>query len=190
MAETSEQELDEDGLIIQKYDSVVLVVVPPEDFGDQILRYARSSLYNIHVGTWSVSGAEDGNVKGRLQDEFLVDAPLEGVTMDKYSGLILVGCEGVHPYANDATALSLVRAADQAGKLIGTWGNGLAVLANAGVLKGHKVTGRSDLESVVKSAGAKYTGRETASSAHVITARDEGSGMRFGQALVEAVRIL
>ena len=51
-----EQELDEDGLIVQKYHAKVLVVMPPEGFGDQILRYARSSLYNVHVGSTSVPG--------------------------------------------------------------------------------------------------------------------------------------
>ena len=190
MAADSEQELDEDGLVIQKYDSIVLVIVPPEDFGDQILRYARSSLYNIHVGTWSVTGAEDGQVKGRLQDEFLVDGPLAEAKMEAYSGILIAGCEGTHPYANDAATLSLVRAADGAGKLIGTWGNGLAVLANAGVVKGRKVTGRADLKDITRGAGAKYSGREIEASGHLVTARDEGSGMRFGQALVDVVRIL
>ena len=59
-----EQELDEDGLAIRKYDSQVLVVLPQKGFGDQILRYTRSSLYNVHVGTWSTSSAADGVVVG------------------------------------------------------------------------------------------------------------------------------
>jgi len=33
------------------------------------------------------------------------------------------------------------------------------------------------------------TGREIETSGHIITARDEGAGMRFGQALAERVRI-
>ncbi len=48
-------EVDADGLVVQKYRSLVLVVVPPADYGEQALRYARSSLYNVHVGTRSVS---------------------------------------------------------------------------------------------------------------------------------------
>ena len=39
---------------------MVLVVVPPSEFGDESLRYARSSLSNVHVGTRSVSTRADG----------------------------------------------------------------------------------------------------------------------------------
>ena len=190
MAADTEQELDEDGLVIQKYDSVVLVIVPPEKFGEQTLRYARSSLYNIHVGTRSVSGATDGLVKGRLQDEFQVDGELAEAAMGDYAGVIVVGCDGPHPYVTDAHCHGLLRAADSAGKLIGAWGNALAVLSAAGVVKGCKVTGRVDLKDAAEAAGGKYTGRETEISGHLVTSRDESAGMRFGQALAKVVRVV
>lgn len=190
MAADTEQELDEDGLVIQKYDSVVLVIVPPEKFGDQTLRYARSSLYNIHVGTRSVSGVADGVVKGRLQDEFQVDGDLAQASMEDYAGVIMVGCDGPHPYATDTHCHDLLRAAHQAGKLIGAWGNALAVLSAAGVVKGCKVTGRVDTKDAAQAAGAKYTGREIETSGQLVTARDESAGMRFGQALTKVIRIL
>ena len=59
-------ELDADGLVVQKYHSMVLVVVPAHDFGDECLRYARSSLYNVHVGTRVVSVQSQEAVRGRL----------------------------------------------------------------------------------------------------------------------------
>ena len=86
-----EQELDEDGLAVRKYLSRVLVVLPPEGFGDQILRYARSSLYNVHVGTVSAAADPDKAVKGRLQDEFLVDEGIAGQDMSRYSGILALG---------------------------------------------------------------------------------------------------
>jgi putative intracellular protease/amidase len=189
MAETIEPQLDEDGLVIQTYDSMVLVVVPPEGFGDQILRYARSSLYNVSVGTRSVAQDPDTDVKGRLQDEFLVDGPLAGESMDAYTGIVIAGCEGPNPLANDGQVQTLLRAAHADGKLIAAWGNGLEALAAAGVVKGRKVTGDVSAESATKSAGGKYTGRQLEVSNHLVTAVDEGSGMRFGQALAEVVRI-
>ena len=86
--------------------------------------------------------------------------------------------------------LSLVREAHGAGKLVAGWGNALAVFAAAGVVKGRKVTGSSAAEEAVKRAGGRYSTRQVESSGHLITALDEGAGMRFGQDLVEAVRIL
>ena len=163
--------------------------MPPEGFGDQILRYARSSLYNIHVGTTVVACDGDAEVTGRLQDSFLVDGGLEGQDMASYSGILIVGCEGENPLASDPRVLELIRAADRDGKLIATWGNGLAVLAQAGVVRGRKVTGAASCKDGAVAAGARYSGREVSVGGHLVTARDEGAGMRFGQALVDLVRI-
>jgi putative intracellular protease/amidase len=186
---TAEEELDEDGLVVQKYSSTVLVVLPPTGFGEQILRYARSSLYNVHVGTWSVSSLDDDVVKGRLQDEFMVDAPLAGAVMADYSGILIAGGEGECLLAREARVLELLREAARDEKLIGAWGNGLEALLRAEVVRGRRLTGPVELADAVRRAGGRYTGRETEVSGNVITARDEGAGMRFGKALAEVVRI-
>ena len=88
----------------------------------------------------------------------------------------------------DGGVAKLLREAHADGKLIGTWGNGLEALTRAGVVKGRKVTGSADLADAAKKAGARFTGRQLEAAGHVVTALDEGSGMRFGQALVTAAR--
>lgn len=187
--EATEQELDEDGIVVQRYLSRVLVVLPQEGIGDQILRYARSSLYNVHVGSVCVAPDYEAPIKGRLQDEFLADEPLERQDMSAYSGILVGGGAGDSTLAGVPQVLELVRAAYRDGKLVGTWGNGLDVLVRAGVVKGHRVTGASQLAAAVKQAGGKFTAREVTVSRNLVTARDEGAGMRFGQALAEFVRI-
>jgi putative intracellular protease/amidase len=182
-------ELDDDGLVIQKHRSRVLVVVPPNEFGDESLRYARSSLHNVHVGTWSVSTEYDELIKGRLQDEFLVDGTLEGTSMDDFSGVIFVGGEGAAGLADQADTLRVAREAAQAGKLIGAWGHAVLILARAGVLKGVRVTGDPSVESEVKRAGGKFSGRQLEVSGSIVTSVDDAVGMRFGKALAEIVGI-
>lgn len=189
-SETEAQELDEDGLIVQRYDRRVLVAVPPRGFGDQTLRYARSSLYNIHVGTWVAASDPDTPVAGRLQDEFLADGSLDDVSLDEFAGVIVVGCEGEHPFTTDQRVLTLLREAHAAHKLVAGWGNAAAVLAAAGVVRGRRITGDAPSKAAVERAGGKFTGRQVEPAGHIVTASDEGAGMRFGQALVEAVRIL
>ena len=95
-----------------------------------------------------------------------------------------------HPLVQDENALRLVRHAAGEGKLIAAWGNGVIVLAQAGVLKGLKVTG-DGAQDAVRAAGAKYTGRqvEILRKNKIVTALDESAGMRFGQALASVVRI-
>ncbi len=180
--------LDEDGLVIQTYLSTVLVVVPSSGFGEQALRFARSSLANIHVGTCAVSSQYDEEVKGRLQDEFMVDEKLSGQSMERYSGILICGGE-TDELASDSDVQRLLQEAAAADKLIASYGNGLAALARAGVVKGKRVTGAACCADAVKRAGGKYTGRQLTIDGKLITTIDESSGMRFGKALAHAVSI-
>lgn len=185
----AEPALDEDGLEIQTYVSMVLVVVPPEGYGDQALRFCRSSLYNVHVGTRTVSTVFETLIRGRLQDEFQVDGPIRGETMEAYSGVIFAGSEADSPFLGDADVLRLAREARAADKLIGTWGNGTAILARAGVLSGVKVTGARELAEEIRRAGGRYTGRQVEVCGRIATGLDEAVGMRLGKELAMIVGI-
>jgi hypothetical protein len=105
----AEIEKDADGMVVHKYESIVLVVVPPHEYAEQTLRHARSSLAVVHVGTRSVSTEPDELIKGRLQAEFMGDGPLVGETMLDYSGVIFVGGEGALASAPDPEAQRLAR---------------------------------------------------------------------------------
>ena len=180
---------DQDGLVVQKYTSTVLVVVPGHDYGEQTLRHARSSLHNVHVGTWSVSSNFKDLIKGRLQDEFLVDGDIGEARMENYSGVLFVGGEGAIDLAHDEHALRLAREADEADKMIGAWGHAVAVLAKSGIVKGRKVTGAPEVRSAVIYHGGRFTGRQLERDGNIVTAADEAVGIRFGKTLAQIVGI-
>ena len=185
----TEPEKDADGLVVQKHTSMVLVVVPARDFGEQTLRHARSSLHNVHVGTWSVSTNWSDLIKGRLQDEFMVDGDIAGAKMDGYSGVLFVGGEGAMDLAENADAQRLAREAAAAGKMVGAWGHAVAILARAGILKGRKVTGSLEVRELVAEAGGRFTGRQLERDGDLVTAADEAVGIRFGKTLAQIVGI-
>ena len=182
-------ETDEYGRAIHRYESMVLVVVPSAAYAEETLRYARSCLYNVHVGTRCVARESDELIRGRLQDEFLADEPLSQAKMADYSGVLFVGGEGARELADDPDALRLAREAQADGKLIGAWGDAVAVLARADVVKRRKVTGSPALAEELRRAGAKYTGSQVQRDGNVVTALDDAAGMRFGKALVAFVAI-
>jgi putative intracellular protease/amidase len=182
-------ELDADGLVVQRYISTVLVVVPPTGFGEQTLRGARSSLYNVRVGSRTVSTLSDEMVRGRLQDEFLVDGSIRGESLESYSGVIFAGGESDAQLEGDEDCLRLAREAAATGKLLAAYGNAVAVLARAGVIRGLRVTGPPALADVVKRAGGHYTGRQIETSGKVVTGIDEAVAMRFGKALAQVVAV-
>ncbi len=185
----AEPEVDEHGLKVQKYVSTCLVVVPERDYAETTLRYARSALYNVHVGTRSVSTADEDLIKGELQDEFQVDGTLAGESMDGYSGVIFVGGEGALELAENRDAHRLAREAADADKLVAAWGHAVAILAKAGVVKGRKVTGDPSLRAMVKQAGGKFTGVQVQRDKKLVTAVDDAAGFRFGRELIRIVGI-
>lgn len=182
-------EVDEHGLVVHKYVSTVLVVVPPSGYGETTLRYARSSLFNVHVGTRVASSQEGAVLRGELQDEFEVDGTLAQETMAPYSGLILCGGAGAAWLAEQADVLRLVREARDQDKLIGAWGLSVLALARAGVLKKKRVTGERTIRAELEAAGARYTGAQVERDDKLVTGLDDASGFRFGKALVQVVGI-
>jgi protease I len=184
-----EAEKDADGLVIQKYVSMVLVVVPPSDYGEQTLRHARSSLYNVHVGTYSVSTNTSDLIKGRLQDEFMTDGDIAAAKMESYSGVVFVGGEGAAQLFDNADAQRLAREARDQGKMIGAWGHSVGILAQAGILKGRRVTGAPEIAELIRASGAKFSGRQLERDGDLVTAADEAVGIRFGKTLAQIVGI-
>ena len=182
-------DLDEYGLKIQTYISTVLVVVPPSDYAETTLRYARSALYNVKVGTRSVSTATEDLIKGVFQDEFQVDGPIAGERMENYSGVIFVGGRGATQLEENSECLRLAREAAEAGKLIAAWDYAIGVLAKAGVVRGRRVTSIERLRGELKAAGAKFTGRQIEIDKNLVTAIDDSAGFRFGKALAQIVAI-
>lgn len=187
--QTGEPELDDDGLIIQHYASTVLVVVPAEGYAETTLRYARSALYNVHVGTRVVAPQDDELIRGELQDEFQPDGRLAEARMDDYSGVILCGGPGAMALAEDAEAQRIAREAFAQDKLVAAWGHAPAVLARAGVVARRRLTGDPSLRQMLSNAGARYTGRQVEVDGKLVTALDDAAGFRFGKALVQIVRI-
>lgn len=182
-------QLDEHGLVVHTYVSTVLVVVPPTGFAETTLRYARSSLFNVHVGTRVVSSQDGAVLRGELQDEFQVDGSLAEEHLAPYSGLILCGGHGAAWLAEQPDVLRLLREAETEKKLIGAFGLAVAALARAGVVKKKRVTGDRSLRTALEAAGARYTGTQVERDGTLVTGLDDASGFRFGKLLVQVVGI-
>jgi protease I len=187
--ESAKEKVDEHGLVVHEYTSTVLVVVPPSGYAETTLRYARSALFNVHVGTRVVSSQDGAFLRGELQDEFQVDGSLARETMEPYSGLILCGGVGAAWLGEQPDVLRLVREAHAHDKLIGAWGLATGALALAGVVKKKRVTGDRSLRALHEDAGARFTGTQVERDGRLVTGLDDASGFRFGKALVQVVGI-
>jgi putative intracellular protease/amidase len=184
--EKTEPQLDADGIVIIEYQQTVLVIVPPDNFGEQGVCQARSQLQSVRVGTLVASSRYDEVLKGRLQEFFLADESLDQIDTSKYAGVIISSGDD-NSLAGDERVLRIVREMGAAKKLIASIGNGLEVLINAGVIKGERVTGDVSLKAAAKKVGGTLSGRQVEISGNVVTALNENSGVRFGRGLIEVI---
>jgi putative intracellular protease/amidase len=185
-----EQELDAQGLVVQKYVSTVLVLVPRSGFAETTLRYARSALSNVHVGTRCVATDDQAMSFGELQDELQADERLSpALGLASFSGLILCAGPGVNELLDHPDVLRLAREAAAQEKLLAAWGNSVAILAKAGVLRGVRVTGDPALRETLVASGARYTGTQVQIDGKIVSAFDDAAGLRFGKALAQIVSI-
>ena len=189
-AAKKEPELDAQGLVVQQYVSTVLVIVPQSGFAETTLRYARSALSNVHVGTRCVATDDSTMSFGELQDELQADERLSpALSMVPYSGLILCAGPGIAQLVDHPDVLRLTREAAEHEKLLAAWGSSVAILAKAGVLRGVRVTGDPAQRTTLTASGARYTGAQVEIDGKVVTAFDDAAGLRFGKALAQIVRI-
>ncbi len=186
--EGTRPELDEHGLVVHEYDKTILVVVPPEDFAEATMRYARAALLAVDVGTRSVSTQDKDLVHGTAGDQFQVDGLIKDARMDDYAGVLFCGGAGCLPLAEDAHVVRLAREATAQNKPIGAWGQAPTILARAGVLAKRKVTGDSSIRELLEKAGAKYTGAQVQVDGLLVTGLDDTAGLRFSRALAEVSR--
>ncbi len=184
-----EPETDEHGLVVHKYVSTVLVVLPDGGYAETTMRYARSALHNVHVGTRVVAPSDTRLLRGELQDELQPDGLLRDASMGDYSGALFCGGPGALGLAADPDAQRLAREASAQGKLVAAWGEAVLVLGRAGVVKGKRVTGHPSLRALLREAGARYTGHQLERDGNLVTAYDDAVGLRFGKTLVQLVRI-
>jgi protease I len=119
----------------------------------------------------------------------MADGDISGANMAGYSGVVFVGGEGAVQLFDNADAQRLAREARAQEKMIGAWGHAVGILAQAGILKGRRVTGAPEIAELLVQSGAKYSGRQLERDGDLVTAADEAVGIRFGKTLAQIVGI-
>jgi len=116
------------------------------------------------------------------------DLLLENIEIDKLDALIFVGGSGAKQYFNDPRAQKLASEAMQKGKIYGAICVAPAILANAGLLKGKRVTSFSSVVDAIKENGALYTGEDVVVDGRLVTAKGPEAAKKFGEAIVDMLR--
>ncbi len=170
----------------------ILMVIAPEQFRDEELQTPRQIF--LQEG-WQVDtvSTRHGTAKGMLGATEEVQQVLEEVDPALYDAVVVVGGMGSPEYLwNNQTLHDILRKVQGKGRVVSAICLSGAVLGNAGVAKGKKVTVWETPESVkcLTDHGAEFTGEPVTQDGNVVSANGPEAAEQFGRTIAERVKSL
>jgi len=164
----------------------ILMVIAPRDFRDSEYFEPKTILEANHHEV--VTGSKvAGEARGIEAGITTVTARVQEVDPQNYNAIVFIGGNGMSDLVSDPEFTGLAEKFNKAGKITASICIATAILANAGILQGKKVTGWSGIKEAIEFSGGVYTGKPVEIDGNIITANGPDSAEKFGLALVEAL---
>jgi protease I len=163
-----------------------VLIIAHERFRDEEFLAPKKVLEDGGVRV-TVASSSLGTATGMLGAKAEPDILLEEVKAEDYDAVVFIGGGGASEYWNSPTAHSIAREALEKGKLLGAICIAPVTLANAGLLKGKKVTVFQSETDKIRAGGAIYTGAGVEKDGNIITGQGPASASEFGKALLSAM---
>lgn len=141
----------------------------------------------------TVLSPQSGSIKGWNRDDWGesvdVDLALEDARVEDFDALVLPGGQ-INPdlLRTDDTAVAFVRDFFESGKPLAAICHAPWLLAEAGVLKGRRVTSYHSIATDIKNAGAKWEDAEVVVDQALITSRNPDDLDAFCAKIIEEVK--
>jgi putative intracellular protease/amidase len=163
-----------------------VLIVPQTGFQDEELFAAKRGLELASVQTVIASmriGAVTGSLGGVAQSELL----LGRVQAEDFDAVVFIGGPGTVELLNNRMALDLARRAATLNKVVAASGSAPAILANAGIINGARVTGLLAERDRLLLAGGLYTGAPVEKDGPLVTSAGPLVVPQFVMAILDAL---
>ena len=164
----------------------VLLIVAQQGYQDQELFETKRGLELAGVSA-PIASTRTGSIIGALGGTANAELLVNQVNLNDYSGIVLIGGPGAVDLLVNPTVLNLVRQAAAQRKVVAAIGTAPSVLANAGVLRGVRVTGFLTEQARIQQGGATYTGNPAEKDGLIVTATGPLAVTLFVQAILEGL---
>lgn len=164
----------------------ILMVIPPERFRDEELFETQKVLEAAGYKT-VIASTHVGRCAGSRGGFATSTQVLANVAASDYCAVVFVGGGGSKLLYTDKDALNIAKEFSASNKVIAAICLAPVILANAGVLKGKKVTVCGKESTTVEKLGAHYTAPGVTVDGNLVTANGPKSSTLFGQKIVEVL---
>jgi len=158
-------------------------VIPQDNFRDEELFETKRVLESNGVKCFIASKTK-GICVGMLGGKITSDLTLDEVGKD-FEGIIFVGGGGAVEYFNDAKALGLARKYFDMGCVVAAICIAPSILANAGILRGVRVSAFSSEKKNLKSKAAVISDKSVEVHGLIVTASGPAHAKEFGEKISE-----
>ena len=168
----------------------ILMVVAQKDFRDEEFFDPRDVFEDVGI-TITVASSTTKEAIGMLGGTVVPDIAISDVVIADYDAIVISGGGGSKEYLWNNVALhELVLQAFEMEKVVAAICVSPVILAKAGILEGKRATVFGDQASIaeLEKAGAVYEDEDVIVVDYIITARDPASAMKFGKAVLEALK--
>jgi len=164
-----------------------LLIIPPDRFRDEEYFQTKEELERAMIGVVTASKVP-GQARGMLGKFVTAGIGLSDVDVSAYNAIVFIGGGGAEVFFNDPQALGIAKKAVESGKVLAAICIAPTILANAGLLKGKRVTAWRGEEQTLRAHGAIWTGEPVTVDGRLVTADGPKSGKEFGRAIVRVLK--
>jgi len=164
---------------------ILMIIAPnfrdPEYFVPKdILEKAGHTITTASKETGEITGNEGGKTQAEIR--------AQDADVTQFDGVVFVGGPGMVDLVGDLDFISLAQKFFNADKLTAAICVAPAILANAGLLQGKKVTGWEGIGQTITQKGGQYSGQKVEVDGKIITASGPEAAAEFGNKLVEVLK--
>jgi protease I len=183
---TIEEGKEEPDKTVRSTTKRAVLIVGRENYRDEELFETRRILIEAGVQT-VLASTRMGPVRGMLGGVAEATILAKDIIVDDYDAIIFVGGAGATEYFNSRVAWNIAREAVQKRKVLGAICIAPAILANAGLLTGVRVTSFPTERDRLQRAGALFTGVPVERDGLIITGDGPMAAVLFGRAIADTL---
>lgn len=164
----------------------ILIVLPQSEFSaneyTELTKIFKGNGFDVEVASSSMGsalGIHGAVVTPNLQSK--------NVNVENYKAIIFPGGNGVESFYQDTTIYQMIKQADKKAIVIGALSLAPTLLAKAGILEHHNVTG--EYSPIFEDSNATYKGSTVEISGNIITAKDSDATIEFAFAVIKKLGI-
>jgi putative intracellular protease/amidase len=163
-----------------------VLIVPAANFQDEEFFETVAACESASIQT-VVASIRRGVIRGIQSRPIEVGILISQLEPADYDSFIFIGGPGISDLAGDPAVLNIIREGVRLKKIVAASSTAAILLADAGVIKGLKVTGYiAEQERLVK-AGATYTGKPVEQDRKIITSAGPAVASVFAKTVANAI---